>query len=77
MRLNRPEGLWPFPDDKLRELTKDAELILVPEMNMGKYSREIERVLKDKKVISIPKCGGDIHTPKELLDIVLREVKAR
>lgn len=69
--------VWPFPDDKLRELTKDAELILVPEMNMGKYSREIERVLKDKKVISIPKCGGDIHTPKELLDIVLREVKAR
>ena len=46
----------------------------MPEMNVGKYFREIERVFKDKAVISMPKCGGDIHTPKEILDKILEQV---
>ncbi len=66
--------VWPFPENELRRLTKDIDLVIVPEMNMGKYCREVERALRDKKVVSLPKCGGDIHTPHELLDAVLKEV---
>ena len=66
--------VWPCPEEHLREATKDASIIIVPEMNIGKYSREIERVLKDKKVIPMSKCGGDIHTPSEILDEILKEV---
>ena len=66
--------VWPCPEEHLREATKDAGIIIVPEMNIGKYSREIERVLKDKKVIPMSKCGGDIHTPSEILDEILKEV---
>lgn len=65
--------VWPCPEELLREATKDAKIIIVPEMNVGKYSREIERVLKDKKVIPMSKCGGDIHTPSEILDEILKE----
>ena len=42
-------------------------------MNVGKYCREIERALPGKKVISMSKCGGDIHTPTEILDLILAE----
>ncbi|MGL4485020.1 MAG: hypothetical protein ACRCUS_08735, partial [Anaerovoracaceae bacterium] len=42
-----------------------------PEMNVGKYSREVERVLKEKEVISLPKVGGEIHSPNEILDKIL------
>lgn len=66
--------VWPFPEEELKRLSKDVDLIIVPEMNIGKYYREIDRALKDKKVISMAKCGGDIHTPKELLDEILKEV---
>lgn len=66
--------VWPLPDDVLRSVMENVELVIVPEMNVGKYVREIERTLKDKKVVSMPKCGGDIHTPKELLDEILKEV---
>lgn len=66
--------VWPFPEDLLRQATEHVRHIIVPEMNVGKYSREIERVLWDKEVISMPKCGGNIHTPKELLDKILEEV---
>jgi pyruvate/2-oxoacid:ferredoxin oxidoreductase alpha subunit len=49
-------------------------MVIVPEMNVGKYYKEIERVLKDKTVIPMSKCGGDIHTPKEILDEIIKEV---
>jgi hypothetical protein len=43
-------------------------------MNIGKYFREIERCLKESRVISLPKLGGDIHTPDEILMAIVREV---
>ena len=66
--------VWPFPEELLRQATQNVNLVIVPEMNVGKYSREVERVLWDKEVIPMPKCGGNIHTPKELLDEILKEV---
>ncbi|MCQ2545913.1 MAG: hypothetical protein MJ144_05740, partial [Clostridia bacterium] len=63
--------VWPFPEELLKQATKNVETVIVPEMNIGKYTREIERVLKDKKVIPMSKCGGDIHTPTEILDKIL------
>ena len=71
--LVKINAVWPFPEEELKRVTCNTELIIVPEMNVGKYYREIERVLKDQKVVSMPKCGGDIHTPKELLDEILME----
>ena len=66
--------VWPFPQEALKKAARDISLAIVPEMNVGKYVREIERALDGIKVISMPKCGGDIHTPKELLDEILEEV---
>ncbi len=65
--------VWPFPEAQLRQAAENVHTVIVPEMNIGKYCREIERALPDKKVISMPKCGGNIHTPKELLDKILEE----
>lgn len=66
--------VWPFPEDLLRQAAENVDTVIVPEMNIGKYCREVERALPDKKVIPLPKCGGNIHTPKELLDKILEEV---
>ena len=66
--------VWPFPEEEIKRISKDIDLVIVPEMNIGKYYREVERALKDKKVVSMAKCGGEIHTPKELVDGILKEV---
>lgn len=63
--------IWPFPEKLLKQATERVNTVIVPEMNVGKYCREVERVLSDKKVISMSKCGGDIHTPIEILDKIL------
>ena len=60
--------VWPFPEDMIQKLTIKADAVVVPEMNIGKYVREVERALPDKLVFSHPKCGGELHTPNELLD---------
>ena len=66
--------VWPFPEEKIQELARNVDLVIVPEMNIGKYCREVKRALWDKTVISMPKCGGEIHSPNELLDRILEEV---
>ena len=66
--------VWPFPEELLRQAAENVHTVIVPEMNVGKYCREVERALTHQKVISMPKCGGNIHTPKELLDRILEEV---
>ena len=63
--------VWPFPEKLLKQATERVDTVIVPEMNVGKYSREVERVLKDKRVVSMSKCGGEIHTPIEILDEIL------
>ncbi len=71
--LVKINSVWPFPEELLRQATERVNTIIVPEMNVGKYCREVERVLKDKKVVPMSKCGGDIHTPIEILDKILEE----
>ncbi|MGI6256963.1 MAG: 2-oxoacid:acceptor oxidoreductase subunit alpha [Anaerovoracaceae bacterium] len=72
--LIKVNTVWPFPEEKIREMVRDIKLVIVPEMNVGKYVREIQRALPGKKVISMPKSGGTMHTPHQLLDRILEEV---
>jgi 2-oxoglutarate ferredoxin oxidoreductase subunit alpha len=61
----RLRTVWPFPEFALGEF-RQARHFLVPEMNLGQIAREIERHVRIP-VISLPKLGGEVHTPSELL----------
>jgi 2-oxoglutarate ferredoxin oxidoreductase subunit alpha len=39
-------------------------------MNMGKMAREVKRAAGEKRVISVPKLGGSLHTPEDILSAV-------
>lgn len=60
-------SLWPFPVEAVKKLSERVDKILVPEMNLGQISREVER-FTSKPVVPISKIGGDIHTVKEIRD---------
>lgn len=66
--------LWPFPEKEVRRLAEKCRYVFVPEMNMGKYYKEVDRCLKNSRVISLPKVGGEIHSPTELLKLIAAEV---
>ena len=60
--------VWPFPDSVIYDLAGKVERILVPEMNVGKIAREVERAAHGRAdVRALPKLGGALHTPKEIL----------
>ena len=66
--------VWPFPEETLLELTKNVERIIVPELNLGQIYLEVDRVLgKHAKVELIPKIGGNLHTPTEILNKIMEE----
>ncbi|WP_455645257.1 2-oxoacid:acceptor oxidoreductase subunit alpha [Methanosphaera sp.] len=66
--------VWPFPEEKLLELTKNAKRIIVPELNLGQIYYEVDRVLgKHAKVELLSKIGGALHTPTEILDKIMED----
>ena len=68
---------WPFPDEQLKEITKNASDVLVVEMNLGQMYYEVDRVLgKDVNVHLMGVIGGLLPTPDEILDEINNSVLA-
>jgi 2-oxoglutarate ferredoxin oxidoreductase subunit alpha len=68
----RLKTMWPFPDSELLSFSKTIERLLVPELNLGQLSREVERVVDSEiEVVSLNKVGGGLMiNPEEILEIV-------
>ena len=66
--------VWPFPDEKVKEIVKDAKAVIIPELNYtGIIAEQVERVTKlNIPVINVPKIG-EFHHPDEILNVI-REV---
>ncbi len=68
--------IWPFPQSEITELAKQVDIIYVPELNLGQIYHEVLEFAYGKcKVISIPKTGGEIHSPQEIVEAVTKSVK--
>lgn len=60
-------NVWPVPERQIREVAKSVGKIFSVEMNVGKYSREIERVAAGHCPVEyITKNRGIGHTPTEI-----------
>jgi 2-oxoglutarate ferredoxin oxidoreductase subunit alpha len=64
--------LWPFPDEKLREVAKEVREVVVAEMNYGQLVREVERAVRPTPVRFLPKLGENPHNPAEILEALRR-----
>jgi 2-oxoglutarate/2-oxoacid ferredoxin oxidoreductase subunit alpha len=64
----RLKTLWPFPEDQLRKMVSDKDIIFVPEMNLGMMIHPITEALRDrcKKIVAIPSVGI-LHSPDYIL----------
>jgi 2-oxoglutarate ferredoxin oxidoreductase subunit alpha len=52
---------------------KNAQTIIVPEMNMGQYVKEMSRLNKmNKHVESLTKTSGELITPEEILNVIMK-----
>jgi 2-oxoglutarate ferredoxin oxidoreductase subunit alpha len=66
--LLKLETVWPVPEREIKSLAKQCKTLYSVEMNIGKYSGEIERVSAGEcEVKRITKNRGIIHTAEEIL----------
>jgi 2-oxoglutarate ferredoxin oxidoreductase subunit alpha len=76
--LFRPVTLWPFPDARVRELAKKARAVVVPEMNLGQLSLEVERVAHcDVPIVGVHSAGGEAISPAQIFAAVEKAVGDR
>jgi 2-oxoglutarate ferredoxin oxidoreductase subunit alpha len=71
LKLN---NVWPCPEKEIEAACSNARKVIVPEMNMGQYLKEVQRIAGKDKVVGLPSLGGVLHTPSVILEKVL-EVK--
>ena len=73
--LYRPLTLWPFPAQQIEELAEKAHTIIVPEMNLGQYRLEIERVVRGRAAVQgVNRVNGELIPPEEILAAILEVV---
>lgn len=73
--LLRYKTIWPFDADQLKSVAQDCKIVFVPEMNRGQLVLEIQRVLCNKQVVSIPKTQGEAIYPSEIYDECMKNIK--
>ncbi|MGQ9627066.1 MAG: 2-oxoacid:acceptor oxidoreductase subunit alpha [Anaerolineae bacterium] len=65
--------VWPFPEEKIRELAGQVRAFVVPEINLGQIALEVERCAAGRaEVILVPHAGGDIHRPESIMEAIKR-----
>ena len=65
--------VWPFAEDRLRELAAQVSAFVVPEINMGQIALEVERCSGGSaKTHLVPHAGGGLHQPDDILDAILK-----
>lgn len=81
----RPEGfsvssliihsLWPVPEGAILNVMEGVDRVVVPELNLGQYSREIERLVRGRaEVVGLNRVDGELITPEQILAAVTPEV---
>ncbi|MDD5702804.1 MAG: 3-methyl-2-oxobutanoate dehydrogenase subunit beta, partial [Dehalococcoidales bacterium] len=69
----RPTTLWPFPSEKIQELSKRVRHFLAFELNMGQMVEDVQLALGGKGEVSFyGRPGGVIPTPSEVLQVISR-----
>lgn len=61
--------LFPLPVEIVQEVARRVEFILIPELNLGQYAREVRRMAENwTTVISMGRIDGNLVTPREIVD---------
>ena len=66
----RPITLWPSPEERLEELGKKFDKVLVVELNQGQYYEEIQRCMARKDIEKLTKTNGRPFSPADIIEKV-------
>jgi 2-oxoglutarate ferredoxin oxidoreductase subunit alpha len=62
--------LWPVPEKLIRTKSASHDRIVVAEMNLGQYVREIQRVLPHKRIDFLGQMNGELIKPDLIIEVI-------
>jgi 2-oxoglutarate ferredoxin oxidoreductase subunit alpha len=64
--------LFPFPDEVVQRAAQNANLVIVPEMNLGQIRREVERALRQHpaEIVGVNHVDSTYIVPDEIYEVV-------
>jgi 2-oxoglutarate ferredoxin oxidoreductase subunit alpha len=62
--------LWPVPEALICEKAAPFKRVVMAEMNLGQYVREIQRLLPDKKVDFLGQMNGELIKPVQIQEVI-------
>jgi len=62
------QSLWPVPEAAIRAAVEGMERIVVAELNLGQYRREIERLIHGPEIAGVNRIDGELITPEQILE---------
>ena len=64
-------SLWPVPEDAIRAALADVGRVVVAELNLGQYRREIERLARDHHTVTgVHRVDGQLISPQEIREAI-------
>jgi len=62
------QSLWPIPETALAAALVGINRVVVPELNMGLYRREIDRLAGEREVLGVNRVDGTLITVEEIVE---------
>jgi 2-oxoglutarate/2-oxoacid ferredoxin oxidoreductase subunit alpha len=69
----RPQTVFPFPEQAIHEAAskESCRVVLSIEMSMGQMVEDVERAVLGRRPVQwFGKCGGEVPTPEEIMEVV-------
>ncbi len=64
------KSLWPVPEALIRSKAAVCDRIIVVEMNLGQYVREIQRILPHKRIDFLGQMNGELIRPEQIIEVI-------
>jgi 2-oxoglutarate ferredoxin oxidoreductase subunit alpha len=64
------QSIWPVPEAAIGDALLGIERVVVPELNLGQYRREIERLAGGREVVGIGRVDGELVSPDEIAEAI-------
>lgn len=61
-------SLWPVPEQALRAAMEGTSRVVVPELNLGLYRRELDRIADGREVIGVNRIDGELITAVQIAE---------
>ena len=65
-----PKTLWPVPERLIVDTAAPYDRVVVVEMNMGQYVREVQRLLPGKTVDFFGQMNGNLIKPEQIREVI-------